>query len=90
MVMKTKILKKVNKYVRIVEDGKGNFVVQHRKYLGPLSGMGEWEDVNVFSTYRKAVDRKNMHIVMVLMRELGYRYELVRRRTKRKKDKGLI
>jgi len=89
-MMRTKILKRVNNHIQIVEDGKGYFVVQVREYLGLFAGMGPWRELNVFSTFRKAVERKNMYIVMVIMRELGYRNELVRKRTKRKREKGLI
>ena len=89
MRMKTRILRKVNAHVRIVEDG-GSFVVQKRVLLGLRKGMSEWETLNMFSRYDKAVDRKNMYIVMILMRDLGYRREFVKRRTDRKKQKGLI
>ena len=90
MGLKVKLLKRVNNYVRIIKDDKDYYVVQSRVRLGPFSGMSEWKTLNMFPTYSKAANLKNMHIVMVIMRELGHRHELVRRRTKRKREKGLI
>jgi len=87
--MKSQILKKINKHVRI-EESNGSYYVKARKYDGLFSGWGNWHTLNMFSSYRKAVERKNTYIVMVIMRELGYRNELVKRRTNRKRAKGLI
>ena len=88
--MRTKILKRVNNHIQIVENRKGYFSVQAREYLGLFKGMGEWRELNMFSTFRKAVERKNMHIVLVILRELGYRNEFVKRRTDRNRKAGLI
>ena len=87
--MNTRILKKVNNHIRIIEDDD-NFLVQKRVLLGLRKGMSDWETLNMFSRYDKAVNRKNMYIVMILMRDLGYRREFVKRRTDRKRQKGLI
>ena len=85
-----RIWRKISKYVRIVEDSRGNYEVQARELRGLFSGMGEWHTLNMFSNYGKAVERRNMYIVMVVMRELGYRNEFVKRRTDRKRKAGLI
>lgn len=87
--MKTKILRQVNRYVRVVKTKHG-YETQARVRVGVFKGFGEWQSLNVFSTFKKAVEKKNMHIVMVVMRELGYRNELVRRRTNRNREKGWI
>jgi len=87
--MKTRVLKKVNQRVRIVKNGE-LYVVQQRRTIGFGFKFGEWEEINSFFDYRKAVHKKNIHIVMVVMRELGHRREFVKRRTDRKKAKGLI
>ncbi len=87
--MKTRILKKVNQRVRIVENG-GMYVVQKRNTIGFGGRFGEWEEINSMSSYRKAHKKKEMHVVMVIMRELGHRREFVKRRTERKKRLGLI
>ena len=87
--MKTQILKKVNQRVRIVENGD-SYVVQHRNTVGFGRRFGEWEEINSFFDIRKAIQKKNTHIVMVVMRELGCRNEFVKRRTDRKKRLGLI
>lgn len=89
-VKNLRIWRKISKYVRIVEDSKGYYEVQARELRGLFSGMGEWHTLNMFSDYGKAVERRNMYIVMVVMRELGYRNELVRRRTARLRKAGLI
>ena len=89
-VKNLRIWRKISKYVRIIKDEKGNYNVQTRKYYGLFSGMGDWYTLNMYSNYRKAAERRNMYVVMVIMRELGYRTEFVKRRTDRKKRKGLI
>ena len=87
--MKTQILKKVNQRVRIVEDD-GEYMVQRRKTVGFGMKFGDWETINTLSSYKKALKKKEIHIVMVVMRELGYRREFVRRRTETKKRLGII
>ena len=87
--MKTQVLKKVNQRVRIVKNDD-LYVVQQRKTVGFGQKFGEWEEINSFFDIRKAVHKKNIHIVMVIMRELGHRREFVKRRTERKRKLGLI
>jgi len=82
--MKTRILRKVNERVRIIEDN-GMFVVQGRHSF--KSKSDKWNDLNSFSTIERAVMKKNSYIVMIIMRDLGYRGEMIRRRTKRKRSK---
>lgn len=82
--MKTRILKKINERIRIVEKN-GMFVVQNRHAYN--SKDDNWNDLNSFSTIERAVMKKNSYIVMIIMRDLGYRGEMIRRRTKRKKRK---
>jgi hypothetical protein len=87
--MKTRILKKVNNHVRIIEDGD-NFFVQKRQLLGLRKGMSPWQTLNMYSSLKKAIERKNMYIVMILMRDLGYQREFLVRRKARRKRKGWI
>ena len=87
--MKTRILRKVNQRVRILKR-KGMFEVQVRNTIGFGNKFGEWHTENSFSKFSKALKRKEVHIVMVVMRELGHRNEFVKRRTDRKKRLGLI
>jgi len=87
--MKTKILKKVNQRVRILKR-KGMYEVQVRNTIGFGTKFGEWRTENTFSKLSKALKRKEVHVVMVIMRELGHRREFVKRRTDRKKRLGLI
>jgi hypothetical protein len=75
--MKTKILKKINDRIRITPKND-SFVVEHR----PL-GSYEWRELNIFSTFSAAINKKNSYIVMVIMRDLGFRNEFVKRRVKR-------
>jgi hypothetical protein len=75
--MKTKILKKINERIRIMPKND-SFVVEHR----PL-GSYEWHELNSFSTITAAINKKNSYIVMVIMRDLGFRNEFVKRRIKR-------
>lgn len=85
--MKTQVLKKVNQRVRIVKNDD-LYVVQQRQTVGFGFKFGEWEEINSFFDIRKAIHKKNIHIVMVIMRELGYRREFVKRRTERRKKRG--
>ena len=87
--MKTRILKKVNQRVRIVTKND-MYDVQTRGTVGFGNKFGEWHTENTFSKLGKALKRKEVHIVMVIMRELGFRNEFVKRRTDRKKRLGLI
>lgn len=82
--MKTRILKKISKHIRIVEDGD-NYLVQNRKLLGLRKGMSPWKTINTFSSKKKAIERKNMYIVMILMRDLGFQREFIKRRKGRRK-----
>lgn len=84
-----RIWKKICDRVRIVENN-GAYEVQTRGTLGFGNRFGEWQTENTFSKLSKALKRKEVHVVMVVMRELGYRNELVKRRTNRKKRLGLI
>ena len=84
-----RLWKKINNYVRIVETKHG-FDVQSRTYVGLLKGMSEWESLNDFSSIKGAIQRRNMYIVMILMRDMGYQREFIKRRTARKKALGLI
>ena len=77
--MKTKILKKINDRIRIMPKNEG-FVVENR-----LLGSDNWHELNSFSTFAAAINKKNSYIVMVIMRDLGYRNEFVKRRIKRHK-----
>jgi len=76
--MKTNILKKINAHVRITESN-GSYVVERRAFRAK-----QWEHVNTFSTLKQALHKKHIYIVMILMREMGYRNEFVRRRAQRK------
>ena len=87
--MKTRILKKVNQRVRIVKNGD-MYEVQQRQTVGFGRKFGEWREINTLSSYKKALKKKEVHVVMVIMRELGYRNEFVKRRTDTKKRLGLI
>ena len=85
-----RIWKKISERVRIVETEKGQYEVQARHLLGLFSGMSEWYSLNTFSTMKQALKRKHSFIVMIIMRDLGYRNQFVERRTARKKRLGLI
>lgn len=87
--MKTNIIKKINQRVRIVKNDE-LYVVQQRQTVGFGQKFGEWEEINSFFDIKKAIHKKNIHTVMVIMRELGYRREFVKRRTDRKRRLGLI
>lgn len=91
-VKNLRVWKNINERVRIVEDERGQYIVQTREVLFPplKKTWSEWYDLHNFSTYKNALKRKHSYIVMILMRDLGYRNEFVRKRTDRKRAKGLI
>ena len=80
--MKTKILKKVNQRVRIVKNATGGYDIESRDPSDKK--CSNWHTMNTFSQHKKAVEKKNGYIVMVVMRDIGYRNVFVKRRTKRK------
>lgn len=88
--MKTRILKKINNRVRITENDDSLFLVEAREKLTFKRGFGEWRVLNQFSSYKQALKKKHLHVVMILMRELGYRHFFVEKRINRKKRLGLI
>ena len=77
--MKTRILKIINRNIRIVEKN-GTFYVEHQ----PVRSGG-WRLLNQFSTMEKAISKKNNYILMIVLRDLGYQKKLTKRRTDRKK-----
>ena len=84
-----RIWRKMCGRVRIVKV-KDQYVVESRRLLGLFKGLSEWKTLNTFSSLKGAINKKNMYIVMVVMRELGYRNEFVKHRIDRKKRLGLI
>lgn len=89
--MKTKIWKKVCERIRIIEEN-GKYVVEHREKSPPFKRDVDgkrmkftgWQTINVFGTHKHALNKKHSYIVMILMRDLGYRNEFVQRRNNRK------
>ena len=78
-VKSLRIWKKIGERVRIVKIGE-QYVVQKRIYLGLFPGWSDWEELNTFSTFKQAVQRRNMHIVLIVIRDLGLQCEFVHRR----------
>jgi len=76
--MKTKISKKISQRVRIVEKNDA-FVVQHK-----INGFGNWIALNSFSTLKAALNKKHSYVIMIVLRDLNYRNEFVKRRTKKR------
>jgi len=85
--MKTRILSKINERVRIVEKND-MFIVETREKLSFKKGFTDWHTLNQFSSLKQALKKKHSYIVMILMRELGYRHFFVTRRIERKKRLG--
>jgi len=89
-VKKLRIWKKISNRVRIVETQPGRFSVQAREYFPIRREYGEWHELNSFGAMKHALKKKHSYIVMILMRDFGYRNDFVRRRTDRKRKKGII
>ena len=87
--MKTRLLKIINKKVRIVKN-KEHYDVEARTYLGLFPGWSKWETLNTYSTLKKAIQKKNMHIVLIVIRDMDCRCEFIKRRTNMKRRLGLI
>ena len=86
--MKIRILKKINKRIRIVETDDGMFEVQRRfSFKSKKLREKEWHTFGVFSTHKDAVKRKINHINTIIIKDLGLKNEFIRRRTKRMKRK---
>ena len=78
--MKTKILKKVRKRVKLRKGIDKSWHVLRRK------GWNDWFDVYSSVLYEKALRRKHQ-IMMIILKDLGYRNELIERRRKKNKNK---
>jgi hypothetical protein len=76
--LNVKIWKKINERVRIVET-KNGYEVQHKNLL-----INPWHTLNVYSTMKAALNKKHATIIIIVIRDLGYRQELIKRRTKNK------
>jgi hypothetical protein len=73
--MNTRILKKINERVRIIE-GKDNYLVQKFE-------KKEWETILETISLKKAIIKKHFQ-VLIILRDLGYRHEYLKRKSKRK------
>jgi hypothetical protein len=78
--MKTKILKKINKLIRIIENKDGQFEIQV-----PLNKVWVTAPGSTYNTFKQALAKKHAKIIMIILRDLGYRSELIKRRTNNKK-----
>lgn len=88
--MKTKIWKKICDRVRIVEDGKGYFVVEAREKDPFKKDFEDWHQLNTFGNLKQALNKKHSFIIMILMRDLGLRHTFISRRIMRKKEKARL
>ena len=75
--------KKIKDRVRIVRDGD-QYSLQKRTYLGLRAGWGDWEEINMFSTYKQVVQRRNMHVILVVLKSLNIHTEYIARAKKKK------
>jgi len=89
-VKNLRIWTKFSNRVRVIEDNAGRFSVQSREYLPIKRVYTEWRELNSFGAMKHALKKKHSYIVMILMRDFGYRNDFVKRRTDRKRKKGLI
>jgi len=89
-VKNLRIWVRISNRVRVIEDKPGRFSVQAREHFPLKRKYGEWHELNSFGAMKHALKKKHSYIVMILMRDFGYRNDFVKRRTDRKRKKGLI
>ena len=89
-VRKLKIWKKVSDRVRVTETKPGRFAVEAREHNPLKRKWSDWHELNSYGSMKHALKKKHSFVVMILMRDLGYRNEFVKRRTDRKRAKGII
>lgn len=89
-VKKLKIWKKISDRIRITENTPGRYGVETRKYNPFNREWSEWDELNSYGAMKHALKKKHSFIVMILMRDMGLRNEFVKKRTDRKKKKGII
>ena len=85
-----RIWRKISNRVRVVENKPGRFAVEAREYNPIKRQWGEWHELNSYGAMKHALKKKHSFIVMIMMRDLGLRTEFVKRRTDRKRAKGII
>ena len=85
-----RIWRKISNRVRVSQPKPGRYSVEARDYLPIKREYTEWHELNTFGSMKHALKKKHSFIVMIMMRELGYRNEFVQRRTNRKRKKGII
>lgn len=82
--MKTKIWKKICKRIRIIENDKGLFEVQIRYFYKTNKRYNTWEYLNSFNILGAAISQKHHYIENFVMRNVGFKNALKKRRLKRK------
>jgi len=85
-----RIWKKISNRVRVLETEPGRYSVQSRMYDPFKREYSEWHEMNSFGAMKHALKKKHSFILMILMRDLGYRNEFIKKRTDRKRKKGII
>lgn len=75
--MNVRILKKIGNFVKLENDGE-EYIVYSRKRK-----KDEWEKMYGSISLRKALIKKH-HQSLIVLRELGYRGEFLKRKSKRK------
>lgn len=78
--MNVKILKKINQRCRIITLRDGMFHLQNKV-------NNKWHTINTFSSIKKALQKKHIHVIMIILRDLGYRNKFINKRIKRNKNK---
>ena len=81
---------KISNRVRVIEEQPGRFSVQAREYFPLRREYTEWHELNSYGAMKHALKKKHSYIVMILMRDFGYRNDFVKRRTDRKRKRGII
>jgi hypothetical protein len=75
---KLHIWRKICRKIRIVKKDEHTYVVEHKNV------DKDWHELNQFSSHSAALNKKHVYIVMILLRDMGYRNDLVKKRTVRK------
>ena len=81
--MNTRLLKKINNRVRIVQLDDGTYKVERKHFYHVNRSYDTWCTLNTFQSLKGAIRQKHYYSIMFIFKDIGIRGEYKRRKKKR-------
>ena len=85
--MKTRIWKKINKRIRIVQKENGIYEVQNNHFYILNKKYNDWRYLNEFHDFKNALKQKHYYILSIVLKNLGCKNSYHNRISNRKINK---